>query len=225
MNQANFKVSLRDNTIKANKIRKQGFLPANIFGAGKKSSQIQVDPKAFAKLYDGVGETGLIYLQVDDKKTKTPVLIEDVQYDVLSGEILHVSFKQVDLKDKIKTEIPVVVVGEFDVQNAVLVTVKDAIEVEALPTDFPESFEINAESLTEIGQVITFADLDYDREKVEIMMGEDGEESPVVIVQELKEEVEEEVEEIGDAETVETPANESEKATTPTQEQTAEEKS
>lgn len=186
MTQLKFNVASRDLGVKSKKLRKEGFAPANIYGAGKKSTSAKIDSKKFLKLYEQAGETSLVYLQVDDGKNKIPVLIDDVQKDVLTKELLHVSFKQVDLKDKIKAEIPVVIVGEFDVQNAVLVTVKDAIEVEALPTDFPENFEINIEKLTEIGQVITLADLDYDREKVEIILGEDGEESPVVIVQELR---------------------------------------
>ena len=141
MTQVNFNVKIRDIKIKGKKIRRDGFLPANIYGAGEPSQAIQIDPKKFTKLYEEAGETGLVYLQVDDKKTKVPALIDDVQEDVLGGELLHVVFKQVDLKDKITAEIPVVVVGEFDVKEAVLITVKDTIEVEALPTDFPENFE------------------------------------------------------------------------------------
>lgn len=193
MTQTNFSVVIRDQKIKGKKLRKQGVVPANIYGASKPSQAIQVDPKMFLKLHQEAGETSLVYLSVGEKKTKIPVLIDDVQYDVYGNELLHVTFKQVDLKDKITAEIPVVVVGEFDVDNAVLVTVRDTIEVEALPTDFPEKFEIHAEKLTEIGQTVTLADLQYDSSKVTLILGENGLEAPVVLVQEMKEEVEEEV--------------------------------
>ena len=143
MTQANFNVQSRDTSIKGKKLRKEGALPANIYGAGKPSQAVQVDTKKFIKLYHEAGETSLVYLTVDDKKTKIPVLIDEVQHDVFVSDILHVSFKHVDLKDKITAQIPVVVVGEFDVPEAVLVTVRDTVEVEALPTDFPEKFEIS----------------------------------------------------------------------------------
>lgn len=202
MTQSNFSVKARDIKVKGKKIRRDGLIPANIYGAGKPSTAIQIPPKDFKKLYQEVGETGLVYLQVGDKKTKIPVLIDDVQENAFGSEILHVAFKQVDLKDKITTEIPVVLVGEFEMKEAVLVTVRDTIEVEALPTDFPEHFEINIGELTEIGQTITLADLKFDRSKVELVIGEEGEEAPVVLVQELREEVEEEPEPVDGEEEV-----------------------
>lgn len=175
---------------KAKHLRREGLVPANVFG-GEGSVALQMSAQAFLKLHEQVGETGLIYLEVAGSKKQRPALIEEVQMNPVTGELVHVSFRQVDLKDKITANVPVETVGKFEVAEAVLMVVKDEIEVEALPTDLPEKFEIDVSVLTEIGQVITYKDLKYDRSKVELVLGAEGEEEPVVLVQEQQKEVEE----------------------------------
>lgn len=190
MTQVTFTVQPRADQ-KAKQLRREGVVPANIFGGGD-SIAIQLGAIEFRKLYEEVGETGLVYMQVDGDKEQHPVLVEEVQTDPVGGDLIHVSFKQVNLTEKIEANVPVETVGEFDVPQGVLVVVKDEIEVEALPTDLPEKFVVDVSTLTEIGQMITLADLDYDRSKVELILGEEGEEEPVVIVQEQREEEPEE---------------------------------
>jgi large subunit ribosomal protein L25 len=176
---------------KVKQLRKQGLLPGNIFAQGQPSASVSVDMKGFNKLYNKAGDTALIYLSLDSEKAARPVLIEEVDTNPMTGETLHVVFKQVNLKEKISAEIPVELVGEFNVNGGVLLTVHDSIEVEALPTDLPEKFEIDVAKLTEIGQAFTFADLQYDSSKIKIMINEEETDSPILLVQEVKEEVEE----------------------------------
>ncbi|HQM16188.1 MAG TPA: 50S ribosomal protein L25 [Candidatus Woesebacteria bacterium] len=182
---------------------------ANIYGPKIDSIPVQMDYKEFDNLYNQVGESTVAYLKLDKKEY--PVLIDEVQRNPVTDLPLHVVFRMVDLKEKITAAIPVEVIGEIDIPEAVLVVVKDEIEVEALPTDLPEKFELSVSGLTEIGQSLTLADLSYDRSKVTLVLDEDEEETaPVVLIQEVKEEVEEvepvETEIIGKAETEEAPA-------------------
>lgn len=171
-------------------IRQESRIPANVMGLGETSQSVSADRIAFEKLYNEEGDTGLVYLDIEG--TKVPVLIEDVQRDPLTGNVSHAVFKRVNLKIKVKAEVPVEIVGETSVDNAVLVLVKDAIEVEALPANLPDGFTIKAEQFTEIGQTVTLAELEYDRTLVELVLGEEEDEtSPVAILQEVKEEVEE----------------------------------
>ncbi|OIP73880.1 MAG: 50S ribosomal protein L25 [Candidatus Pacebacteria bacterium CG10_big_fil_rev_8_21_14_0_10_36_11] len=175
---------------KPNQLRAAGILPANIYGEGK-SVAVQLKQQDFVKLYNQAGESGLIYLTLEGDKEKHPVMIEEAQADSLSGKFVHVSFHQVSLKEKISAEIPVEIEGEFNVLGGVMVLVKDTVEVEALPTDLPEKFVFLAENLKEIGQTITYKDLSFDRSKVSLVLGEEGEDEPLIIVQEQKAEVEE----------------------------------
>lgn len=189
-NKISFQVSTR--TIKGKKVsalRAQGLVPANVMSGGVESLMISMPQQAFKKLYKQVGDTQVIYLSVDGKEER-PVLVEEVASHPVTGLVRHVVFHQVNLKEKIEAEVPVEVIGENKIPNTVILTVHDTITVEALPTDLPEKFVVDISKLTEVGQSITFADLDYDKDKVEIKMDEEMT-SPVVILQEVKEEVEE----------------------------------
>ncbi len=205
MQKHTFKIQSRDLDKKAKKVRAEGLVPANVFGNEKDSQAIQFDAHDFLMLLKDVNETSVIYLQKDKKEI--PVLIEEIQRHPATEEFIHVSFRAVNLKEKIKTEIPIELVGKFELAEAVLVTVRDEVEVEALPTDLPEKFVLDISSLSEVGQSLTLADLDFNKDKVEIIVGEEGLEAPVVLVQEVEEEPEEEevieTEIIGEEETAE----------------------
>ena len=177
---------------KVSQLRRKGFVPANISGNVDKTLPVVVELAKFDKLYSQVGDTGLFYLSVEGEKKDRPVLITEVQRDPITNAALHVVFRQVDLSEKITAEVPVVVVGEFEMKGVVLATLHDVVEVEALPQDFPEKFEIDAAQFTEIGQMVTFKELHYDHSKVTLMVDEELLEDPVVMVQEVKEEVESE---------------------------------
>lgn len=175
---------------KVSQLRRQGLVPANISGNVEETIPVSMDAKKFDALYKQVGDTGLFYLTIEGEKKDRPALVSEVQRDSLSDAALHVVFRQVNLSEKITAEVPVEVVGEFEVKGAILATLKDVVEVEALPQDFPEKFEIDATQLTEVGQMVSYKDLQFDRSKVTLMIDEDQLEEPVVMVQEVKEEAE-----------------------------------
>jgi large subunit ribosomal protein L25 len=186
-----FKVEPRTITgKKVSQLRREGIVPANIYGIGGKSIEVQCLMGEFRRLYARAGETTVVYLQVGESAEQKPVLIDEIQMNPLNGDLVHLSFKQVDLKQKIEAEIPVEVVGEFKVPGGVLVTVLDSVLVEALPTDLPEKFEIDAATLTGIQQIITLKDLQFDKTKVNLVGVETDEDwdAPVVLVQEQREE-------------------------------------
>lgn len=179
---------------KVKTLRSQGLTPANVMGHLVDSTPISIKSNDFIRLYNEVGDNGLFYLEVEGEKTARPVLVDLFEVNALTNLPQHVVFKQVDLKEKIEAEIPVELVGEFKLAGAVVITVHDTIEVEALPTDLPEKFEIDISNLTEIDQSVTFKDLKFDRSKITLSISEEELDTPVVLVQAVKEEpVEEEV--------------------------------
>lgn len=191
-----FHVFSRDDvgTSSVKKLRKQGKVVGSVYGLGAASQNVFMDKQAIIKLYSTQGDTGLIYLQIGDSKKQVPVLITDYQTDTFGTKVLNVSFRRVDLTDPIEAEIPVVMVGEADIRESVITLVKDSIEVEALPADLPDKFEIDISSLTEIGQMITLADIKYDKSKITLVLDEDENPSeiPLVVVQAIAGEVPEE---------------------------------
>lgn len=178
----------------AKKLRKQGKVVGNVYGLGSDSVGVYMDKNAIKKLYAAHGDTGLIYLQIGESKQQVPVLISDYMTDPFGENVLNVAFRRVDLSDPIKAEVSVYMVGEANIPEAVVSLVKDSVEVEALPADLPDKFEIDISSLTEIGQTISLADLVYDKSKATLVLEEDEkpEEILLVIVQEIAGEVAEE---------------------------------
>jgi len=183
---------------KSHQLRSQNQIPANISGDLEKPLPIAIDKAAFNKLYAKVGDTGLVYLQIEGEKKARPVLVSEVQVDPVLAHVLHVAFRQVDLTEKVSAEVPVELVGELAVKNALVVTVQDAVRVSALPQDLPEKFEIDISQFTEFGQSFTFAQLSFDKSKIELEIEEEQLETPIILVQEIKEVVEEAVESVVD---------------------------
>lgn len=141
---------------KVSRLRKAGKIPANIFGKKIESSAILIDNKEFAEVFEKAGETQIIDL------SGKPVLVSNVQVDPISGDYLHIDFRQVDLKEKIEAKVPVEVEGESPAEKQNLGTVVQQlheIEVEALPADLPEKIMVDATLLTEVDQTIFVKDL------------------------------------------------------------------
>lgn len=175
---------------KVGQLRRQGLVPANISGNLDKTIPVSVEQRKFEKLYEEVGDTGLFYVTVEGEKNDRPVLVDDVQLDPTSGVVLHVVLRQVDLTEKITAEVPVELVGEVEIKDATVVTLHDVVEVEALPQDLPEKFEVDISKFTQVGDMVAYKDLSFDRSKVSLTIDEEQLEEPIVMVQEVKEEVE-----------------------------------
>lgn len=154
---------------KVKTVRAQGLIPGNVFGKKMKSQAVQVDKKEFESVYSEVGETGLVTLQLG--KDELPVLVSNVQKHPVSDDFIHIDFRQVDLKAKITAEVPVEIVGESPAEKQAIGTVVqylNQVEVEALPTDLPEKFEVDTSILVEVDQAIYVKDLKVDASKIEI---------------------------------------------------------
>lgn len=141
------------------KLRRDGVLPANVYGKDIKSTAVQLPIKEFSTVYAQAGETGLVDL--DLAGTIIPVLIQNV-YKNFRGSYLHADFFKVNLKEKVKANIPLEVIGEpkaVTEKIGILMNIISEVEVEALPTELPEKIEVNVEHLTNIDDQITVADL------------------------------------------------------------------
>lgn len=161
---------------KVKKLRREGILPANIYGKKVKSVGIQVNLKDFVDIYKEVGETGLVDLQIEGEKETRPVLIHNVCKHPVEDNFLHADFRQIILTEKVKATIPVELIGEAPAvaQNlGVLVQISKEIEVEALPTDLPEHFQVDISKLEKVDDVVSVKDINVDKKKVELKLGDE----------------------------------------------------
>ncbi|MFH0773480.1 MAG: 50S ribosomal protein L25 [bacterium] len=140
-------------------LRKEGFLPANIYGTNFPSQAISVNYVEFKRTFKTVGETGIVYIKTE--KEEIPTLITSLQRDPLEGLVLHVDFRKVDLNIKIEAVVPLTFVGIAPAVNAggVILTLTDKVTVEALPQDIPNHIEIDLSILNEIGAEIKVSDI------------------------------------------------------------------
>lgn len=142
------------------KLRREGLLPANVYGHDLASVALQLKAADFADIFKEVGETGLIDLEVDGKKH--PVLVKNLQLEFRNHSPLHVDFYQVNLKEKVKTMVPLVIVGEpkaVTEKLGALIQPLNEVEVEALPEALPENIEVNVENLAAVDEQILVRDL------------------------------------------------------------------
>ncbi|OGE27958.1 hypothetical protein A2867_02695 [Candidatus Daviesbacteria bacterium RIFCSPHIGHO2_01_FULL_40_11] len=156
---------------KVKNLRKDGKLPGHVFGKGLETEHVSVDGKTFLKTFKEAGETGLIDLKIGAEKVR-PVMVREVQYDPVSGEPIHIDFYQVNLAQKVKVPVPLVLVGEqpesVHLGETIVLQTLNELEVEALPTDLIEKIEVDITSLKNIDDAIIVGQLSYDRSKLAI---------------------------------------------------------
>lgn len=145
---------------KVKKLRREGIVPANVYGKGLESTAIQVKLEDFQKVYKEVGSTSLIDLDLNGKTH--PVLVKNLHQTFPHHIPLHVDFYQVNLKEKVKTMVPIVLSGEpkavTDKVGLLLQTLAE-VEIEALPEALPEHIEISVEKLAAVDEQLSVEDL------------------------------------------------------------------
>ncbi|MBI4096887.1 MAG: 50S ribosomal protein L25 [Candidatus Levybacteria bacterium] len=174
---------------KVKKLRREGLLPANVYGKDLSSLAIQVNLKEFQTVFKEVGETGLIDLQVNGETR--PVLVKNLQLQYPSHMPLHADFYQVNLKEKVKAMVPVEITGEAKAvldKIGILLQQVSEVEVEALPDKLPENITVDVTNLANIGDQISVEDLKTDPD-VAILT------DPAQIIVKIDEPVQEEPEE------------------------------
>ena len=168
---------------KVKQLRRQGQLPATVYGKGIKSTSIAINTKTLRQIYNQAGETGIIDLTIKGEKTARSVLAHNLHRDPITGEPLHVELRQVDLTKKITVNIPLEIIGEAPAVNkgGVRVILMNEVEVEALPTDLVDKITVDISGLEEIGQSILVKDLKYDQKKMKLMI--ENLDSPIVKIE------------------------------------------
>ena len=154
---------------KVKNLRKQGLTPATIYGKGIDSVSVQFATAEVEKMYEDVGESTLVTLNLD--KENLPILFRNPQYHPIEGNLIHIDCYKVNLKEKISAMVPIEFIGESQAvkDGNTLVTVTDEIEIEALPADLPENIEVDLSALETLESTITVADLKIDTSKLEVL--------------------------------------------------------
>ena len=181
------------------------YLPGVLYGPKIKNLNIAMSLKDFEKVYEQVGESSLMSLDIKGKNDKFLVLVHEMQRDPVSGKPTHVDFYQPNLKEEVEIEVPIVVEGESPaVKNLGGTLIKNisVIEVKALPQSLPKEIKVNIETLKEIGDHILVGDLPVPEgvkltrkvDEIAIFVA-----APEKVEEELEKPIEEKIEEVGQA--------------------------
>ena len=142
-------------------LRKEGKLPAVLYGYGIESTPIVMDLRETTKTLSHIGISTLITINLDGKKYN--VLVRERQRDVILRTLLHVDFQTVSLTETIRTQVSIILGTQESpaVSNygAVLTMGVEKLEVEALPQNLPEHIVVDVSSLEMIGDSIQVKDL------------------------------------------------------------------
>jgi large subunit ribosomal protein L25 len=141
-------------------LRKQGLLPAELYGHGVANLHLSVNSKEFEKVYKEAGENTVINVSVDG--VTKPVLIYDVQLHPVKGNVEAVDLYEVKMDEEIGASVPLEFTGESAPVKeglGVFVEAMDEIEVEALPADIPQKITVDISFLKAVGDSIYVKDL------------------------------------------------------------------
>ena len=143
------------------KLRAAGFVPAVVYGPQTDTLPLQVKKSEALKIYEQAGESSLIILDIDGQDERQ-VIIKDISQSGVTSQLLHIDFFQVNMAEKLTTEVDLNFVGEAPAVKqlgGVVVKNFDAVEIECLPKDLVSHLDVDLSNLTELGSHITFADL------------------------------------------------------------------
>ena len=154
------KAKKRDTNIKLDSLRKGGEIPAVFYGAGKNTTSISVPTVEFKKVWRGAGESSAIKVEMLD--SNIDALIHEVQVNPVTGEPIHIDFLAIDMKKKIRVNVPLVFEGISDaVKSGIgnLVKVMHEFEIEALPADLPHNLVVDISKLKTLNDQIFVSDV------------------------------------------------------------------
>ncbi len=170
MEQISLESKMRTQTGKgaARKLRRQGRIPAILYGSGGEPVSLEVEEIEYKALSGkAAGQNVIVNLKLDTRKSaasegsgEATALIKDVQHHPVTERILHIDFYRISLKKKLTIPVPIVVVGESAgvKEGGILEHLLWEVDVECLPTQIPEKIEVDISQLN-IGDTIHVKDL------------------------------------------------------------------
>jgi large subunit ribosomal protein L25 len=143
------------------RLRKQGFIPGVLYGKGKGSYAICVPERELRRVLTGAGGLhAILDVVLEGQATTHASILKDYQQDPIRGHISHIDLQEVRLDQPIQASVTVQLIGEPAgvKEGGVLSQVQREINVEALPMEIPEHFELDVTGMA-IGDSLRLADL------------------------------------------------------------------
>ena len=159
-------------TSAAQALRRTGFVPAVVYGE-KAACSIKINSRAFESMIThNASENLIVDLDVDGNVVKA--LLREVQHSVIKGEVLHADFLEISMTKKMRVTITIELKGEpvgVSQQSGILEHLLRQIEVECLPGDLVDSFEVDVTELA-LGKTMMIRDIKLDSKYTVLTSGD-----------------------------------------------------
>jgi large subunit ribosomal protein L25 len=168
----------------ARRVRRSGKVPAVVYGAGKESLAVSVDPRQVSRILQSQsGHNTIFDLALDGEQTKA--MIVDWQYEPIKGALLHIDLKRIAMDKKLTVAVPIVLTGVaagVKTQGGILEQMLREVEIECLPGDIPSAIEMDISELV-FGKVLRVSDLPHS-DKVKFLSDADQPVAHITVVKE-----------------------------------------
>ena len=156
------------------RLRRAGMIPGSVMKMNKAGTELIKLPE-HAFMLAMRGRTGKqVLVTLDMNGTEVPALLREMQNDVLKGTPIHVDFSEVSLTQKVRITVPLYLVGEakgVKIGGGVLEQTLRAIDIDVLPTDIPEKFDVDVSAL-DLDQTMFVRDLNLGEKYTVVTRGE-----------------------------------------------------
>ena len=171
----------------ARRVRMGGKIPGVLYGAGKNSLSVSVDPRQVTRILNSKTGHNTIFDLALNGGEQTKAMIVDWQYEPIKGKLLHIDLKRIAMDKALKVSVPIFLRGEaagVKQEGGILEQMLREVEVECLPADIPSHVDADVSHLV-FGKVLRVSDLALG-EKLKVLTDPH---QPVAHVTTVKEEV------------------------------------
>jgi large subunit ribosomal protein L25 len=175
------------NKNQARRVRREGKIPAVVYGAQKDSLKVSVDPRHVLRILNSDTGHNTIFDLTLNGGERTKAMIVDWQYEPIKGKLMHIDLKRIAMDKVLRVSVPISLIGEaagVKQEGGILEHMLREVEVECLPADIPSHIDVDVSHLT-FGMVLRVSDLPHS-EKLKFLTDAN---QPVAHVTSVKEEV------------------------------------
>jgi large subunit ribosomal protein L25 len=171
----------------ARRVRREGKIPAVVYGASKDSVPVSVDPRHVLRILRSESGHNTIFDLALKGGESTKAMIVDWQYEPIKGHLLHIDLQRIAMDKALRVSVPIVLQGVAEgvkTEGGILEQILREVEIECLPADIPSHIDVDISHLT-FGMVLRVSDLPHN-EKLKFLSDAN---QPVAHVTSVKEEV------------------------------------
>src|SRR6202521_5921700 len=171
----------------ARRVRREGKIPAVVYGAGQDAVPVSVDPRHVLRILRSESGHNTIFDLALNGGEKAKAMIVDWQYEPIKGHLLHIDLKRIAMDKALRVNVPIVLQGVpagVKTEGGIMEQMLREVEIECLPGDIPSHIDADVSQLT-FGKVLRVSELPHS-DKIKFITDEN---QPVAHVTSVKEEV------------------------------------